>query len=130
MPTVREYMTACPHTVGSDQTVSYAHTILYQNRIRQLPVLSGGQLTGVLSERDLTLIASLRDVDPHSLKVEEVMSLSIYKVSPDAPLDEVASEMAAKKYGAAIVVEHNAVVGIFTTVDACAALAAVLRRPT
>lgn len=130
MPTVREYMTACPHTVGSDQTVSYAHTILYQNRIRQLPVLTGGQLTGVLSERDLTLIASLRDVDPHSLKVEEVMSLSIYKVPPDAPLDAVASEMAAKKFSAAIVVEHNAVVGIFTTVDACAALAAVLRRAT
>ena len=127
MPTVRAFMTACPHTVGAEQTVSFAHTMLYQQRIRQLPVLHGGQLAGLLSERDLTLIASLRDVDPNAIKVEEVMSLSIYKVSPDAPLDEVASEMAAKKFGAAIVVENNAVVGIFTTVDACAALAAVLK---
>jgi acetoin utilization protein AcuB len=121
-------MTACPHTVGAEQTVSFAHTLLYQHRIRQVPVLSGGQLAGILSERDFTLIASLRDVDPNTIKVEEVMSLSIYKVSPDAPLDQVASEMASKKFGAAIVVEDNAVVGIFTTVDACAALASVLKE--
>jgi acetoin utilization protein AcuB len=121
-------MTACPHTVGAEQTVSFAHTLLYQHRIRQVPVLSGGQLAGLLSERDFALIAALRDVDPNAIKVEEVMSLSIYKVSPDAPLDQVASEMAAKKFGAAIVVEDNSVVGIFTTVDACAALASVLKE--
>jgi acetoin utilization protein AcuB len=121
-------MTACPHTVGAEQTVSFAHTLLYQHRIRQLPVLSGGQLAGLLSERDFALIAALRDIDPNTIKVEEVMSLSIYKVSPDAPLDQVASEMAAKKFGAAIVVERESVVGIFTTVDACSALAAVLKE--
>jgi acetoin utilization protein AcuB len=127
MPTVRAFMTACPHTVGAEQTVSYAHTLLYQHRVRQLPVLSDGQLVGLLSERDLTLIASLREPDLHQIKVEEVMSLSIYKVSPDALLEQVASEMASKKYGAAIVVEHNSVVGIFTTVDVCNALVAVLK---
>jgi hypothetical protein len=36
--------------------------------------------------------------------------------------------MAAKKFGAAIVVERESVVGIFTTVDACSALAAVLKE--
>jgi acetoin utilization protein AcuB len=121
-------MTACPHTVGAEQTVSFAHTLLYQHRIRQLPVLSGGQLTGILTERDFALIAALRDVDPNTIKVEEVMSLSIYKISPDAPLDQVAIEMATKKFGAAIVVERDSVVGIFTTVDACSALASVLKE--
>jgi acetoin utilization protein AcuB len=128
MPKVREYMTACPHTVGSDQTVAFAHTLLYQHRIRQLPVLDGGQLVGVLSERDLTLLASLRDLDPHTLKIEEVMSVSIYKVSPDTPLDQVVSEMAAKKYGSAIVVENNSVVGIFTTIDVCSTLGTLLKE--
>jgi CBS domain-containing protein len=128
MPTVRAFMTACPYTVGADQTVSYAHTLLYQHRVRQLPVLSGGQLAGLLYERDLTLIATLREPDLNRIKVEEVMSLSIYKVGPDAPLDQVASEMASKKFGAAIVVEDNEVVGIFTTVDACNALVTVLKQ--
>ena len=126
MPTIRSFMTACPHTVGVDQSVAAAHTVLYEHRIRQLPVLNDGHLAGLLSDRDLALIALLRDVDPHAIKVEEVMSLSLYKVSPEAPLDQVAREMATKKHGAAVVVENDTVVGIFTTIDVCAALASVL----
>lgn len=49
-----------------------------------------------------------------------------YVVTPDASLDEVVSTMAAKKYGSAIVSDHGHVVGIFTTVDACSAFAALL----
>jgi acetoin utilization protein AcuB len=127
-PTVRSFMTACPHTVGAEQTVAFAHTVLYEHRVRQLPVVAEGHLAGLLSDRDLTLLASLRDIDPHAIKVEEVMSLSLYKVGPDAPLDQVAREMAAKKYGAAVVVEDDAIVGILTTVDVCTALATVLSR--
>lgn len=119
-------MTACPHTVGADQTVAFAHTVLYEHRIRQLPVVDDGHLAGLLSERDFALITSLRDVDANSIRVEDVMSLSVYKVSPDAPLDQVAREMASKKFGAAVVIENDLVIGIFTTVDACAALARVL----
>jgi acetoin utilization protein AcuB len=47
-------------------------------------------------------------------------------VSPDSPLDEVALEMAENRYGSAIIVQDKKVVGIFTTVDACRALAAIL----
>jgi acetoin utilization protein AcuB len=35
--------------------------------------------------------------------------------------------MAAKKYGSAIVMQNGKVVGIFTTVDACQALADLLQ---
>jgi acetoin utilization protein AcuB len=54
------------------------------------------------------------------------MSQGVYTVSPEAPLDEVVNEMAAKKYGSAIVVQNNKVVGIFTTVDVCTAFAELL----
>jgi acetoin utilization protein AcuB len=127
MPLVRDFMTPSPFTVGAEQTIAFAHTLLYEHRVRHLPVLRGGQLVGLLSERDLALIASLRDVDPHKLQVEEAMSLSVYKVTPEAPLDQVAAEMATRKYGSAVVLEHGVIVGIFTTVDACTALAAMLK---
>ena len=35
-----------------------------------------------------------------------------------APIDEVVTEMASKKYGSAVVMQNRKVVGIFTTVDA------------
>jgi acetoin utilization protein AcuB len=80
----------------------------------------------MLTQRDLALNESLKDVDPRSVPVEDAMSTEVYMVSPDAKLDEVVSEMAEKKYGSALVVQNHKVVGIFTTVDVCSALADLL----
>jgi len=58
--------------------------------------------------------------------VSDAMAQSVYSVAPEAPLDEVVSEMASRKYGSAIVMQNEKVVGIFTTVDVCRALADLL----
>ena len=127
IPAVAKYMTASPHSIGQEQTLSAAHKIMRGNLVRHLPVLHGGKLVGVVTERDLHLVESLKDVDPEEVLVEDAMSSHVYSVSPEAPLDEVASEMAAKKYGSAVVMQNGKVVGIFTTVDACQALADLLQ---
>jgi acetoin utilization protein AcuB len=126
IPTVQKYMTTSPHTIGSDQTLAAAHGFLREHDIRHLPVLRGGELVGMLTERDLALIESLKDVDPRQVLVEDAMTVGTYTVSPESPLDEVVSEMASKKYGSAIVVQNGKVVGIFTTTDVCTALAELL----
>jgi acetoin utilization protein AcuB len=90
--------------------------------IRHLPVLDGGKLAGVLSQRDALLVETLRDVDPANTPVEDAMSTDVYVVGPDTPLHEVATAMIEHKYGCAVVVEGNRVVGIFTTIDALRAL--------
>jgi len=119
-------MTTSPHTVGAEQTLAHAHRLLREHKVRHLPVLSGGDLVGMLTERDLALIETLRDVDPSKVLVEDAMSTSIFTVAPDAPLDQVVVDMAAKKYGSAVVVQNNHVVGIFTAVDVCMAFAELL----
>ena len=81
---------------------------------------------GVLSDRDLHLIESLRDVDPEKVTVEEAMSEVVYTVAPRAPLDEVVREMAQHKHGCAVVADNGKVVGVFTTVDALRAFADLL----
>jgi acetoin utilization protein AcuB len=126
IPPIRKYMSTNLHTIGADQTVAQAHTVMRQHGIRHLPVLSGGALIGLVSIRDLHLIETLRDVDPHSVFVEEAMSTEVYTVSPDAPLDEVVDAMAEHKYGCAVVVQKHHVVGLFTTVDVCSALSELL----
>lgn len=126
IPTIQKYMTTSPHTIGADQTLAHAHAVLREHSIRHLPVLSGGRLIGMLTERDLALVEALKDVDPKTVSVEDAMSQEIYSVSPDAALDEVVSEMASKKYGSAVVMQNSKVVGIFTTVDVCAAFAELL----
>jgi len=127
IPTIQKYMTTTPHTIGADQPLARAHAMLREHGIRHLPVRNGGRLVGMLTERDLALIETLKDVDLRSISVEQAMSTGVYEVSPDAPLDEVASEMASKKYGSAVVVQNGSLVGIVTTVDLAFALSELLR---
>ncbi|HET9931515.1 MAG TPA: CBS domain-containing protein [Polyangiaceae bacterium] len=126
IPTVQKYMTTSPHTIGEEQPMAVAHRIMRDNRIRHLPVLRDGKVAGMVSDRDLHLIETLKDVDPREVQVSEAMSQDPYVVAPDAPLDEVVRTMAEKKYGSAIVVQSQKVVGIFTTVDVCRAFAELL----
>jgi acetoin utilization protein AcuB len=122
IPAIAKFMTVSPHSIGREQPLSEAHKLMRTHDIRHLPVLDGGRLVGVLSERDLALIESLGDVSPSTVSVEEAMSSNVYSVHPETALDEVVLEMASQKYGSAIVMQNAKVVGIFTTVDACRAL--------
>lgn len=126
IPHIKKYMTTDIQTIGDEQPMSVAHRMMREQRIRHLPVLHQGKIVGIVTDRDLHLVETLRDVDPMQVSVSEAMTQDAYVVSPEAPLDEVVSTMAAQKYGSAVVVDHGHVVGIFTTVDACSAFAELL----
>lgn len=126
IPTIQKYMTTQPHSIGQEQTMATAHRMMREHRFRHLPVLTAGKLVGLLSDRDLNLVETLREVDPEKVLVEDAMTSDPYTVSPDTPLDEVVSNMAEHKYGCAVVMQNAKLVGIFTTVDACRAFAELL----
>jgi acetoin utilization protein AcuB len=131
MPTMSRYMTPQPWTIRKDAKMSQAHELMRAHRIRHLPVLEGGKLVGIVSDRDLHLIETLADSDPDEVTVEEAMTDAVYSVGLDDPVDAVAERMAARKYGCALIVNRRgAVEGIFTTIDAMQVLADVLRKAT
>lgn len=117
-PTVREHMTESPHTISKDMTLAKASDLMREHHIRHLPVLDGGHVIGILSNRDVYLLETLKDVEEAAVTVEEAMSAEPYSVSPETDLKEVVSHMAQHKYGAAVVIDKKKVVGIFTTIDA------------
>lgn len=113
-----------PYTIGRQQTLAKAHTMMREHNIRHLPVLDGGKLVGMLSQRDLHLIETFKQVDQNVVKVEEALSREPFSVRYDATVAEVATVMAQKKFGAVVVVDDDEqVIGVFTTVDALRALA-------
>lgn len=117
-PTVEEFMTPQPMTIGRDQTLAVAHRMMRENKIRHLPVLEKGDLVGVLSQRDLYFLETIAGVDLDKDKVDDAMTQEAYAVPPEEPIDKVAARMAKAKMGCAVVVEKNRVIGIFTATDA------------
>ena len=126
---IENFMTRSVHTIGTKSPLAEAHRMMNDHGIRHLPVLEGGRLVGMLSQRDLHLIETLKDVDPKEVLVEEAMSQDAYTVAPEAELAVVAREMALHKYGSAVVIRGAEVLGIFTTTDALKALDTVLSAP-
>lgn len=127
IPTIQRYMTTAPLSVAPEATLEHAISLMKGNDIRHLPVVDGERLVGIITERDLALAESLSGVDPKTEAVRSAMTSKVLTVAPESPLDQVASEMAAGKYGSVIVLQNHKVVGVVTTVDICRALAELLR---
>ena len=127
-PTIEQFMTRSPHTIGQDQTLATAHRIMRSNQIRHLPVLERGRLVGILSQRDLHLLETLRGVDQDEVTVAEAMTSDVETAEPSVSLHRAAEQMAHRRTGCLVVTRGDHVVGIFTAVDALAALVALTPR--
>jgi acetoin utilization protein AcuB len=127
MRTISQFMTSGPFTIGREQSLAAAKQLMSKSHVRHLPVLHGGKLVGMISERELDVIEALPG--SKQLSVEDAMVPDVYLASADAPLDTVAAEMARLKVGSAVVVKDDIVVGVFTAVDGLRALAEVLSTP-
>jgi len=128
---IRQFMSPRPETIEEDLTLQDAKERMFALGVRHLPCLHDGKLIGVLSQRDIAVAEALflGDDDGKRVTVRSVMTQVPFTCGPDAHLDAVAREMAAKHIGSAVVVDPahpTKVVGVFTTVDALTALAAVI----
>lgn len=126
IPTISKYMTVHPHTIGTEQSLAKAHTMMREYKIRHLPVLNAGRLVGIISDRDIKSVMTFKDVNPDTIMVSEALTEDPFTVKPESQLDDVCAEMGAHKFGSALVVDNGKLVGIFTWVDALNALTELL----
>ena len=113
-------------SISADDTLRVVQEIMEHGSVRHLPVVRGGDLVGVVSQRDL-LKASLSNVmglpaEEQSLFLEgvsitEVMSAPPVTIEADAGIDEAAREMATRKIGCLPVLDAGQFVGIITETD-------------
>lgn len=114
---ISSYMSPLTVSIGVDQCLKTASTKMQEHKIRHLPVLDGGRLVGVVSERDVTWLASL-GTDPSTIQVSEAMSDIPFLVHASADAREVVQRMHDDKLGSALIEQGGKPVGIFTTTDA------------
>jgi CBS domain-containing protein len=107
-------------------------------RVRHMPVVHGGKLVGVVSERDL-LRASLSNLSEfgadqrraflHGVEIGQVMSTPPIVIHPDASVEDAARVMAERKIGCLPVVDEDELLGLITETDVLRYFAGVGPKP-
>ncbi|MEW6143950.1 MAG: CBS domain-containing protein [Thermodesulfobacteriota bacterium] len=114
---VKECMTRDPVTFPPDEDVRVAFGKLTDLKIRQAPVLEGGKLIGIVTDRDLRL-AVMETLSEPGLKVSSVMTPDPVTVNEDIPLKEAAELISKNKFNALPVVSASGELkGVLTTTD-------------
>src|ERR1041385_4583891 len=106
---VRDRMSRRIVAVRPQDSIEHATELMERHGFRHLPVLTGKQLAGIISDRDL------RGAPPAAKRIQDIMTLNPISISPDASVDEAARVMQTEKVSALPVVEKGHVAGILTT---------------
>jgi acetoin utilization protein AcuB len=127
-PQVIAFMTPFPHSIDVDAPLEDAHKLMREHRFRHVPVMSGGEIVGVLTDRDIKLVLGpdFGSPDERELRVRDAYVERPCVVPASTPVAKVARVMAQNRIGSAIVTKHGKLVGIFTVTDACRALAEII----
>ncbi|MBK8995806.1 MAG: CBS domain-containing protein [Myxococcales bacterium] len=125
---VEDVMTEAPITVSSSTSIRKVITTLFESDFRHLPIVDGGQLVGIVSDRDLRafMTPSMIELEkPEEVQrrlvqpVSTVMNADVVSVTPETDLADVIEMMLDQKVGAVPVVRPDTqeLVGIVSYVD-------------
>ena len=105
-------------SVGPDDTVFTALTLLSQYEIGALPVVDGGRLVGIFSERDYARKIVLKGKTSKDTPVREIMSEKVSCVTLAQSIEECMALMTDKRVRHLPVVgDHNELLGILSIGD-------------
>ena len=134
--TVKDWMRPVVHAVRPRDTIEHARELCERHRVNQLPVVTNGVLTGIVTDRDLRdAFPSLDEQAKHpdrshtktaSIPVEEVMTANVLTIGEDDPIEVAAAVLKRERIGALPVVRAGHVVGMLTRSDLLGALVALL----
>jgi CBS domain-containing protein len=118
-------MTPFPYSVDADAPLDDAVEFMRKHKIRHLPVTEKGALKSIVTDRDIKLVLGpdFAYTDARDAKVRDAMVEDCYTVDVATPLAAVVRHMADHRVGSALVTRRGKLAGLFTSTDACRALA-------
>ena len=123
---VRDCMTCDPASVGPNDSLQRVIELLRRRDIRSVPVLEGGRLIGIVTDRDVRQVAPayplFRDEDEirrytENLTVTAAMTADPMTIAPDAPLVDAAKVLETYRISSLPVIDGTALVGMLTVID-------------
>ena len=119
---VRDAMTREVVTVGPEAGVGEAWGLCREHGIRHLPVVEGGKLVGIVSDRDLRDVSPPRDTSDQEntlgyVRVREIMSSQVVTSPPLDTIDHAARVIYDHNFNCLPVVADGELAGIITSSD-------------
>ncbi|WP_313741463.1 CBS domain-containing protein [Pseudomonas sp.] len=110
-----EHQTA--YTIGPDESVLEALKLLAEKNIGALPVVEGGQVVGIVSERDYARKLVLKGRSSAVTPVREIMSSPVVTVEPKQNLEYCMSLMTNRHLRHLPVVNNGELLGLLSIGD-------------
>lgn len=123
---VKNRMTSNPYTISPDATIAEALELMRHKGIRKLPVVKGGELVGIVTEREMLEVSpskatTLSVFEVNYLlgktKVSQAMTKDLITISADALLEEAALLMRDNNISTLPVLDGEKLCGIITETD-------------
>lgn len=90
---VKEIMTPNAKAIWLTESLADAAKLMWENDCGVLPIIKDGRkVIGMITDRDICMAMAMRDTNPSSVSVEEVMTGLVYSVKPE---DDIAQALQA-----------------------------------
>ncbi|MNE02329.1 CBS domain-containing protein [Pseudomonas fluorescens] len=105
------------HTIGPEQMVLDALRLMAEKNVGALPVVEGGQVVGIVSERDYARKMVLKGRSSVGTPVSAIMSAPVITVDPHQNIDYCMSMMTNSHLRHLPVVENGELLGLLSIGD-------------
>jgi CBS domain-containing protein len=117
-------MTQATVTESRHDSLRSAAERMWRQQTGSLLITDGGQLTGIITERDLLRAVAL-GADPDKTSVDDAMTAEVYTVPPDMQLQDAAREMATRWIRHLPIVDDGELLGVVSMRDVTGVFAAM-----
>ena len=115
---IRDVMTPDPATIEPSTPLVEAARLMRDQDVGPLPIVEGGRLVGMLTDRDIVVRAIADGRDPQSTTAGDVASQQLVTIDPEQDLSEALRLMAQHQVRRLPVTEEDGrVVGIVAQAD-------------
>ncbi len=117
MPQVREQMTSNVVTIEPTASIVDAAKKMIQQEKGPLPVVEGGRLRAMVTDRDIIARVVAEGRDPNQSAVRDIATRELMTIGPDQDVEEARRLMAQHELNRVLVVEGDRLVGIISEAD-------------
>jgi len=91
---VKEVMTPDARAIWITESLADAAREMWQNDCGALPIIKDGRkVVGMITDRDICMATAIRDRNPSSISVEEVMSSTVYAAAAEEDVEKALQTM-------------------------------------